>query len=176
MAKSPRRKEYLKEYRQGDSGKYEYGGKYYTYSGSASERKKAYGALIMMTVLLTASVIGSGLIDAAGMVNTFYVIVPYIGEVCALFALWWSLSKLLMEGEKIRGYVFEKADYRIPPELIIMIVFSLVGLAMSAVFQIFNGFEGKMLKCIMYLLLKVLNAILAFWIKKYYNNLEWKVL
>ena len=176
MAKSPKRKDYLKDYKQGESGKYEYSGKSYIYDGTREERKKAYAAVIITAVLLTASVIGSGTIDAAGMVNTFYVIVPYIGEVCALFAIWWNLSKLLMEGEKVRGYIFENVNNKIPPACIIMVFFAVLGLAMSVVFQISNGFEDKIIKCILYLILKTANAILAFLMKKYYNNLQWKVL
>jgi hypothetical protein len=81
-----------------------------------------------------------------------------------------------MEGEKVRGYIFENVNNKIQPACIIMVFFAVLGLAMSVVFQISAGFEGKMLKCILYLLLKVLNAILAFLMKKYYNNLQWKVL
>ncbi len=176
MAKSPRKKDYLKDYKQGASGKYEYGGISYTFDGTPEERKKAYFTLAGIAVLLSASVIGSGLIDAAGMVNTFYVIVPFIGEVCALFAIWWNLSKLLMEGEKIRGYIFESVNNKVDPAALILVFFAVCGLAMSVIFQITNGFEGKMLKCFLYLFTKVLNAILAFLFKKYYNNLEWKVL
>ena len=76
----------------------------------------------------------------------------------------------------MRGYIFENVNNKIPPACIIMVFFAVLGLAMSVVFQISNGFEGKMLKCILYLLLKALNAILAFLMKKYYNNLQWKVL
>ena len=176
MAKSPKRKDYLKDYKQSDSGKYEYSGKSYTFAGTPEERKKAYAILYGLTVLLTASVVGSGLIDAAGMVNTFYVIVPYIGEICALFALWWNLSKLLMEGEKIRGYIHESVKAKVDPAAIIMVFFAVCGLVMSALFQLTNGFEDKMIKCLFYLLLKALNAVLAFLIRKYYNSLEWKVL
>lgn len=176
MAKSPKRKDYLKDYKQGASGKYEYGGVTYTFSGSPEERRKAYTKLVILMALLTASVIGSGLIDAAGMVNTFYVIVPFIGEVCALFALWWYLSKLLLEGEKIRGYILESVNAKVEPAAIILMIFAVVGLVMSMIFQISNGFEGKMLKCFLYLFTKALNAILAFLMKKYYNSLEWKVM
>ena len=176
MAKSPKRKEYLKDYQQGADGKYTYSGKTYGLSGTDEDRKKSYLILVVIVAALTASVIGSGLIDAAGMVNTFYVIIPFIGEVCALFALWWYLAHLMMEGPKVRGYVFEKANGRIPPAALILIFFAVCGLVMSAVFQLFNGFEGKMMKCILYLVLKALNAGLAFLFRKYYNNLEWKVL
>ena len=176
MAKSPKRKDYLKDYKQGASGKYEYGGISYTFDGTPEERKRAYAKLIGLTVLLTAFVMGSGMIDAAGMVNTFYVIVPFIGEVCALFALWWNLSKLLMEGEKIRGYIFETVNNRMEPATLILVFFAILGLVMSVVFQLTNGFEDKMLKCFLYLFTKALNAILAFLVKKYYNTLKWKVL
>jgi hypothetical protein len=40
MAKSPKRKDYLKDYKQGESGKYEYSGKSYIYDGTREERKK----------------------------------------------------------------------------------------------------------------------------------------
>ena len=175
MAKSPRKKDYLKDYSKGTSGKYEYRGISYTFDGTPEERRKAYLILTGLMILLTASVAGSGLIDAAGMVNTYYVIVPYIGEVCALFALWWNISKLLLEGEKIRGYILETVNNRVDPAAIILIFFAVLGLAMSVVFQATNGFEGKMLKCFLYLFTKALNAVLAFSIKKYYNILEWKV-
>ena len=174
MAKSPKRKDYLKDYKQGASGKYEYSGLSYAFDGTGEERKKAYLTLVGITVLMSASVIGSGLIDAAGMVNTYYVIVPFIGEVCALFALWWNLSKLLLEGEKIRGYIFETVNNKIHPATLIMVFFAVLGLVMSVVFMAFNGFEGKMLKCILYLFLKALNAVLAFFVNKYYNKLKWK--
>lgn len=176
MAKSPKRKDYLKDYRQGDSGKYEYSGKSYTLDAGPEERKRSYAGLICILALMTTSVIGSGLIDAAGMVNTFYVIVPYIGEVCVLFAFWWNLSKLLMEGEKVRGYIFEGVNNKVHPMSILMIFFAVLGFVMSLVFQITNGFEDKIFKCILYLILKAGNAILAFLIEKYYNRLKWKVL
>jgi hypothetical protein len=57
-----------------------------------------------------------------------------------------------------------------------MVFFAVLGLAMSVVFQISNGFEDKIIKCILYLILKTANAVLAFLVKKYYNNLQWKVL
>ena len=143
---------------------------------SLSAAKAPTLTLTGIAVLLTASVIGSGLIDAAGMVNTFYVIVPFIGEVCALFAIWWNLSKLLMEGEKIRGYIFESVNNKVDPATLILVFFAVLGLVMSVVFQATNGFEGKMFKCFLYLFTKALNAVLAFLMKKYYNTLKWKVL
>ena len=176
MAKSPKRKEYLKDYKQGSDGRYTYSGKTYGFDGDESERKKSYLTLTAMTVVLLAGIIGSGCIDAAGANGAYYVIVPFIGEVCAFFALAWNMSKLLFEGERIRGYIFETANNRIPPALLILMFFALFGMAASVLYLASHGFEGKMLKAILYIVLKGFNAVLAFIVKKYYNNLSWKIL
>ena len=176
MAKSPKRKDYLKDYTQGSDGKYSYGGKSYSMACSDQERKKTCLNLVLLAVLLLASVVASGLSDARCAIGSFYVIIPFIGEVSALFALAWYLVKLLMEGKEIRGYIFETANNRIPPSCIIMIFFSALAFGTSALYLAFNGFGGEALKSMLYLALKVLNGVLAFCIKKYYNTIQWSVL
>ena len=176
MAKSPKRKDYLKDYTRGSDGRYSYGGKNYKFDGTEQERLEAYKKMIALAVLLIASVILSGCIDAAGATGAFYVILPLVGEICALFALVWYMSKLIMEGREIRGYIFETANNRIPPAAQIIIIFALTGLGMSAIYLIFNGFEGKLLKSLLYLFSKGLNAVLAFYFKKYYNTLRWRIM
>ena len=175
MAKSPKRKEYLKDYKQGADGKYTYSGKTYSFDGNESERKRTYIILVALVLVLLAGIVGSGCIDAAGANGAYYVIIPLIGEVSAFFALAWNLSKLLFEGEKIRGYIFEIANNRIPPAALIIMFFALFGLAASVLYLIFHGFEGKMLKAILYVISKGFNAALAFIVKKYYNSINWKV-
>ena len=66
MAKSPKRKDYLKDYTRGSDGRYSYGGKNYKFDGTEQERLEAYKKMIALAVLLIASVILSGCIDAAG--------------------------------------------------------------------------------------------------------------
>ena len=176
MAKSPKRKDYLKDYKRGEDGKFSYGGKTYGFKGSEQERKKTYLNLVLLALLLLASVVTSGLSDARCAIGSFYVILPLIGEVCAYFAFAWYLSKLLMEGKEIRGYIFETANNRIPPACLILMFFSILGICTSALYLVFNGFNDELVKSLLYLGLKALNAVLAFCIKKYYNTIQWSIL
>lgn len=173
MAKSPKRKEYLKDYVRGENGKYSYSGKVYLFYGTESERKSAYARLLILAAVLLASIVASGLIDAPCAIRAFYVIVPFIGEVCAFFALAWYLSKILLEGKELRGYVFETANNRIEPAATILMFFAAFGIAAAGLYLIFHGFEGEMFKSLFYLVLKGCNGILAFCFKKYYNKLQW---
>ncbi len=175
MAKSPKRKEYLKDYKQGADGSFRYSGKTYTFAGTDKERIAASRNLILLAVLLLASIAVSGLNDAPCAIRAFYVIIPFIGEVCAFFALAWNLSKLIMEGREIRGYIFETADNRIPPAALITMFFAIFGLLAAGIYLITHGFDGQVLKSVLYLIMKGLNAVLAFCFKKYYNTLEWNV-
>ena len=176
MAKSPKRKEYLKDSKQGEDGKYTYGGKTYKFQGTEQERLKAYRNLILLAVLVLVSVAVSGLNDAPCAIKSYTVIVPFIGEVCALFALCWNLSKLLMEGREIRGYIFEIANNRIPPAALILMAFAGLGILTAALYLAFHGFEGQITKSILHLAMKACNALLAFCFKKYYNTLQWTVI
>ena len=176
MAKSPKRKEYLSDYKLDDKGKYRYSGKNYCFDGSEEERRRAYITLLLLSLVLLSGIVGSGCIDAAGANGAFYVIIPLIGEVSAFFAYGWNLSKLMFEGSRIRGYIFETADNRIPPACLILMFFAIFGMASSGLYVIFNGFEGKALKAFLYISLKGFNAVLAFIVKKYYNTLKWRAM
>ncbi|MBR6472817.1 MAG: hypothetical protein IKS99_03685 [Firmicutes bacterium] len=176
MAKSPKRKEYLQDYKQGADGRYAYSGKNYSFDGTDSERKKAYRNLVILAVLLLASIVCSGLNNAPCAIKAYYVIIPLVGEVCAFFALARNLSKILIEGADIRGYIFETANNRIPPAALILMFFAIFGILAAGLYLLGHGFEGQMTKSLLYLLSKACNALLAFCFKNYYNSLGWKVI
>ena len=176
MAKSPKRKDYLKEYKQGADGKFTYSGKTYKYAGTEQERLTVNRNLILLAAALLASIVISGLSDAPCAIRAFYVILPFIGEVCAYFALAWSLVKMLMEGREMRGYVFERAHNRITPAALILMFFAIFGALAAGLYLLGHGFEGQMVKNLLYIIFKGCNALLAFCFKKYYNTLEWTVI
>ena len=176
MAKSPKRKEYLKDYKLDNEGKYRYSGKSYKFDGTEQERRKVYRDLLILAVILLVPIAASGFTDAPCAIRAFYVIIPFIGEVSSYFALVWYLSKLMFEGRSIRGYIFETANNRIPPACQILMFFAILGLAASLLYIAFNGFEGEVFKDFLYISFKACDGILAFCFKKYYNRVNWVVL
>jgi hypothetical protein len=100
--KGPKGWDYLNEYKQAADGQYVYTGNLYVLHDSGNVRKKI-GVLWALSV---AAVIGSGLINAGGMNNSFYVIIPYIIEVICAFALSWHVIRLIFTKGDFKEYEF----------------------------------------------------------------------
>ena len=107
------KRDQLREIRQYEDGSLAYTGRYYRLSGTEEEKRALRLRLAAAALFLTASVIGSGCIDAAGATGAFYVILPYIGEVSALFVLLWNLIRLTGQRGRIRSYVYSSVSGRI---------------------------------------------------------------
>lgn len=174
MAKQ-KRWEYLNDYKKDQSGKYVYCGNQYSYADEETKKNKIR-AFIVFDTLLFCTVIGSGCINAAGMNNSFYVIIPYIGEVAALFMLVWNSVKILKEGGKIKEHNLISAEKYVPFAALMIMIFACIGLICSVVFVALNGFEGGKLKCIGYMILKITAFIFAFCYKKVFDSTSWQKL
>ena len=168
-----KRKEYLNNYQKNDAGQYVYTGDYYRMEGSEAEVKRNYLRLGCLSLVLLLSVIGSGCINAAGMSNTFYVILPYIAEVALLFAFEWQTVRIFASGKKIKAYVYASAAPKISPLAMGLVFVSAVSFVCSAVFMIRNGFENKMLECFLYLCLKTFTAVGAFTTSRFFDKIIW---
>ena len=164
-------KSYLKEFTSDAEGNYVYTGAHYTLDGDA---KRTNLRLALLFAAVFAAVLGSGLINAAGMSNTFYVILPYVGEVAAMFALGWNTVRLVKSGERVRAYVYFAVKSRLPAGALLTAAFALVGLVCSAVFLILHGSEGKPVQCAVFFVLKLVAAALGFLTYRYFKSLKWE--
>lgn len=172
MAKK-KRKEYLNDFKLNESGKYSYQGNFYCFAGDEAQRKKAYGAQWLFFAALAAASVASGCLSGGGITNTFYVIIPYIGEMSALFALAWNLVKLLTKGGEIREYVYQSAHPKIPVAAMLMAFFAIIGGVLSLVFSVTSGFKDGVLNAVLYVALKSVSAAVALVFRNYFNRLEW---
>jgi hypothetical protein len=161
------------DYKLGADGKYVFTGDLYSLKG---DYKKTYLFIFLFGLALSCAVIGAGLINAAGMNNTFYVILPYMAEVICLFVILWNITRLIYSGDRVKGYVYEPVCQRILRGSVAVAVFALLALTGSVVFTALHSFEGKMLQCILYWLLKVLTAFTGIAFNRYFKKKEWEKL
>ena len=159
-----------RDIREDEGGNLVYAGDSFRMAGDANRRRLT---LIALLVLEFAVVVGSGCIDAAGATNAFYVILPYIGEVSALFALCWTSVKLLAGGDAVRKYVLDNARTKIPGEARILTVFALLGLLLSALYLMRNSAGGELFKSVLYLVLKAAAAVTAETYRRTFADIRW---
>ena len=100
--KNPR--EYLNDFVQDDKGGYSYTGKRYTVDRHYAFYGDVYRKLLIGAIIMAVFSVASGMIDAAGANGAFYVIIPFIGEISALFAIFWNVVKLMSQGEEVKEY------------------------------------------------------------------------
>ena len=170
--KNPKKWDYINDFKLTADGKYTYMGDYYSPEGDRSY-KQVYIQYIFIACICTALVIASGLINAAGMNNTFYVILPYVAQVCSVFALVWKTIRVVSSGEKVKAYVYETAVVRLTPALMSLFVCSLITFFASLLFIILNGTENKTILCISYLILQAVTAAVSFTSRLYCRKIKW---
>ncbi len=173
MMLSPRKWKFLDNFKLGPDGKYVFTGDTFSLKG---DWKKQYLKLSLMNVALALCVIGSGLINAAGMNNTFYVIIPYVVEVICLFVLLWNSVRIVYAGQVVRSYIYQPGFSRVCEGAVAIAVFSLLALIGSVIFTALHGFEGKTLQCIFYWVLKLITVLFGVTLNRFAVKLEWEKL
>ena len=173
--KKERREARLRDIMQDASGNVIYTGDLWKISEDAERQGRGRrAALTAGLALIIMTVIGSGCIDAKSAMGAFYVVLPYIGEVSALFGLVWNAVRVLYPSEGVRTYVLEHVKPRITAACRILTVFASAGLVLSALYLILNGAGEDLADSIAYLMLKLAAAALAEWYRKLFNTTEWK--
>ncbi len=175
--KKERREERLRDITQDSSGKVVYTGDLWRIaeSGGPGSALRQRMLLIAGLGVLALIVFGSGCIDAKNAMGAFYVVLPYIGEVSALFGLAWNAVRVVRTGDGIRTYELEHAKPRIPGACRILTVFAASGLVLSALYIVLNGMEDKPADGMAYLLLKFAAAVIAEWYRRLFISTEWEI-
>ena len=100
------RRAYLEDFQKTATGEYVYTGKLHYYETQGLERRQALLRLWLLTGAIAAAVVVSGCVPAAGMSNTFYVLLPYAGALLSAASVVWLMCRLAAGGDPLRHYVY----------------------------------------------------------------------
>ncbi len=167
------RRSYLNDFKLNAAGRYEYFGRHFVWDNPNKDRKRAFMLAWALTVTLIGLTLASGCDPAAGMSNTFYVILPYIAEFAALFSVVWGACRLTFGGERLREYVYRETVPKLPRRTLLVAVSAGVGLVGSAVFIILNGFEGRVLLSLTYPIAKAAEIAVALWLRQVWGEFRY---
>ncbi len=174
--KKERREARLRDITEDASGNMVYTGELWRISDSNGPGSALRQRMLLIAGLaaLTLIVLGSGCIDAKNAMGAFYVVLPYIGEVSALFGLAWNAVKLIYTGDGIRTYALEHSKPRIPGACRILSVFAAAGFVLSVLYLALNGIGETPADSLSYILLKFAAAVLAEWYRRLFLSTEWE--
>lgn len=175
MAKKKREKprSYLNDFKLNAAGKYEYFGNHYKWDNPDRSRRSMLTLAWSVIAACSAVTVASGCNTAAGMANTFYVILPYVAEVASLFSVVWGACRLTFGGEPLREYIYRETVPKLPLRSLLAAISALVGLVGSLIFILLNGFEGQGLLSVAHIMSKLAVAALAMWLHRIWKDFRY---
>lgn len=120
------RKSYLHDFEKTSDGSYVYAGRTW-HADPAVRRRLLIRLWALQLVMLTAAIL-PGFVTTAGLLNTFYVIIPYVFWLISDFFLAYTLGNMTFGGNPLRNYIYERSIARYPSRIMV----PLTGAALTA--------------------------------------------
>jgi hypothetical protein len=117
--KKKNKRAYLNDFQLQENGEYAYKGTVYKYEGDWQDCRKKLRILCAMLGGLT---VAAGLVPCGGLMNTFYVILPYIAEVCLGAYLIYNVLRMTAGDGEVREYIFKKSFEAFSGQLLILFI------------------------------------------------------
>ena len=136
------RRSYLNDFHRDVSGQYVYTGAIYRYDG-AVPRRRYLARVGILTGLMAVGAVIPGCVDVPAMHNTFYVLLPYIGEVIGAALTLWAAIPLILHRSELRGYVYHGTVESLPARFWVTLGCAAAGAVGNVVFLLLHGFCGE---------------------------------
>ena len=166
------RRAYLNDFTTNLQGDYVYQGSHFHYVGETPWGRQLR-CLWGLTVGMAAAFVLGGLLPAAGMSGTLYVVLPYLVSVIAGASVVWAMAKLRREG-KLRSYVYEATILKLPARANAAAVSAALASAGEGLNLILNGSGGKTASTLGYLTLELLAALAARRLARRAAAMDWE--
>ena len=169
-----KRKQYLDDFRPAVNGEYVYTGNYYSQEMERPDFSRLRGFIIAAVVITAGFVLAAGLLPAAGSINCFYVILPFLAVIISCCITAWKVLSLLLSGYSVRKYIYENTVPLIPVWIKAGIISSAATLISETVFLSINGFKGRELQTVIFIFLIVLSIAGYLLVLRLIKRISWK--
>ena len=161
------RRSYLDQFTPNEDGSY-------TYKGVCYRRDASYTPVILWSAVAFLAAVASGLFPYEPMMNTIYVILPFLGEVTVGGFLLWGAIRVAYHGQVLREYVYEKTAARVNALSITMVVFSLLGAIWNLVYLILCSFQVDTLFTVLFFLCKIFATAAVLMARRGAGEIQWE--
>lgn len=158
-AKRPRRHSYLNDFQPTASGEYIYTGALHGWAEPGPARRRALVLLWAEAVLPAALIVAAGCVDAPGMRNCAYMLLPYAAALVSQASVLWLMARLSAGGERLRDYVYQATVGRFRVRGGFALGCTALTLAGSGVFLLRRGAQGAAVGAVLFWLLLGLSLV-----------------
>lgn len=124
------------------TGEYVYTGPHYVQAPGRFTWRQAMARRWAMGLAIAAFAVLDGCIPVPGVSGTFYVLLPYAGELVAAAMLLWAVGRMAAGGERLREYVYEQTVQKLPVRIALAAAFSGLTAVGEGIFLVLNGPSG----------------------------------
>ncbi len=124
----------------------------YTYEGDSRARKRFYGKLLALGLVMAACGLTAGLIPAPGALTSFLVLVPATISFFTTLALLWGLARMWKEGATLSEEAYRATLDQFQPRGTCTAVCAGVSIAGEALYVWRNGAEGQFVYLILFVI------------------------
>ena len=164
---------YLNDFHPNLAGEYIYSGTLYACALDEAAQQGVRRALRALAAVQLAAVAASGSIPAPGMQGSFYVILPFLGELIAAVSTAWAIFKLGSDWNAVREYVYERTVPALPRRALSSAILAFLGILCESVHLALAGHGGRLFYAVLYLVLKVLSILCALTIRRAMLRTNW---
>ena len=168
------RRAYLGDFKLNEKGDYVYTGITYVYCTEGKSLKRALAELWAFSAAVAVMQVIAGCIPAAGMSNTFYVILPYAFALVLSAYFIWVLIRITMGDGDLREYIYKATVERIPAVQILTAVLCFIVFAGDIVFIAQEGMGQQPVFTVLFLALQAASAALSLWGHARVRRLKWE--
>lgn len=174
VRKTPKRKEYLNDFKLNEEGKYEYKGTLHELDDENMSFKKVKQILITVDLLILCMFIIAGMVQAVGVMNAMYVTMPYVFGFFAIAVLTFKVFMLEFNHYPIRDYDFKATIEKYRSYGIAVVVLILCTLLGELFYIIRYGVTMYVSGTIIFIVCMVIALAVSLHFCKFNLQLKWK--
>lgn len=161
MAEKKRRDKnhYLRDFQEKPDGSYVYTGK--TWHADEAVRRRILVRLWALQAVMLFSVFLPGFTTTAGLLNTFYVIIPYVFWLISDFVLAYTLGSVTFGGNPLKNYIYENSVLKYPFCAVLPLAGAVMTAAALLIFLLRGGSGEGEIVCFICCEIQIIASFLA---------------
>lgn len=135
------------QFAPGAGGEMVYTGRYCTFCGGEEDYRRSKRARYALSALMGVAALAGGMIPVPAMVNTWYVILPYMFTVLSVVSVIWAVCRMGYWGNPLREYVYDATVRQLPKRTILAMILSMCTLCGQICYMVLHGLQDGGLSC-----------------------------